>query len=98
MSSDDAYRREVEKRLLELEKVAKEIFEQIELLKVLITDPWCQKAPETISTEAPIKTEETRPPDCLHYLGYLRFIPKYKSIPEECLTCRKVVECSKHTQ
>lgn len=98
MSSDDAYRREVEKRLLDLEKVAKDLFEHIELLKLLIADPSCQKAPETISTEAPIKAEEMRPPDCLHYFGYLRFIPRNKSIPEECLTCQKAVECSKHTQ
>jgi hypothetical protein len=99
MSSDDAYRKEVEKRLLDLEKVAKEIFEQIEMLKLLLTDSQSQRDPETVLAATPIKTEEeTRPPNCLHYFGYLRFIPRNKSFPEECLTCQKAIACSKHVQ
>jgi hypothetical protein len=97
MSSDNAYRREVEKRLLDLEKIAKEIFEHIELLKMLLADQPSPKNSETISTEVPKETDETAPPSCLHYFGYLRFVPRNKSIPEECLACQKAIECSKHT-
>lgn len=30
---------------------------------------------------------------CPHYLGYLATRPKGEAIPEECLTCTKIVEC-----
>jgi len=97
MSSDDKYRREVEKRLLDLQKIAKDIFEHIELLKLLLADP-APKDSEPISIETPRKTTGISPPNCLHYFGYLRFIPKYNSVPDECLTCQKVIECSKHVE
>jgi hypothetical protein len=34
--------------------------------------------------------EET---SCTHHLGYLKRRPKNTSIPEECLTCSKMIEC-----
>ncbi len=34
--------------------------------------------------------------DCLHDFGYLKSLPKGKPIPDECLSCRKIVEC-KHS-
>lgn len=30
---------------------------------------------------------------CAHHLGYLKLRPKSTSIPEECLTCSKMIEC-----
>jgi DNA-directed RNA polymerase subunit RPC12/RpoP len=30
---------------------------------------------------------------CAHYLGYLKQRPKNTPIPEECLTCAKMIEC-----
>ncbi|MCS7113871.1 MAG: hypothetical protein RMJ15_02745 [Nitrososphaerota archaeon] len=33
---------------------------------------------------------------CPHYFGYLRERAKWGSIPEECLACKKVVECMLH--
>lgn len=30
---------------------------------------------------------------CAHHLGYLKNRPKKASIPEECLTCNKMIEC-----
>jgi hypothetical protein len=30
---------------------------------------------------------------CAHYLGYLKRRPKNTPIPEECLTCAKMIEC-----
>jgi DNA-directed RNA polymerase subunit RPC12/RpoP len=34
--------------------------------------------------------------DCQHFLGYLKTRPKDKSIPDECLTCDKMIECMVH--
>ncbi len=33
---------------------------------------------------------------CKHQLGYLRTLPKHASIPDECLSCNKIIEC-KHS-
>ena len=30
---------------------------------------------------------------CAHHLGYLKRRPKNTPIPEECLTCSKMIEC-----
>jgi len=30
---------------------------------------------------------------CAHHLGYLKQRPKNTPIPEECLTCSKIIEC-----
>jgi hypothetical protein len=34
--------------------------------------------------------------NCKHSLGYLKTLPKNTPIPEECLSCAKIVEC-KHS-
>ncbi|MEM0008138.1 MAG: hypothetical protein QXR89_07745 [Candidatus Bathyarchaeia archaeon] len=36
------------------------------------------------------KSEEVK---CEHFLGYLRKRPKNTPIPDECLTCSKMIEC-----
>lgn len=44
----------------------------------------------------PIKTEiskETRNSGCPYHFGYLRDQPKNTPIPNECLTCTKIMEC-----
>lgn len=33
---------------------------------------------------------------CQHYLGYLKKRPKNTPIPDECLTCDKMIECLIH--
>jgi len=33
---------------------------------------------------------------CNHFLGYLKKRPKNTPIPEECLTCDKMIECLMH--
>jgi hypothetical protein len=50
-----------------------------------------QKPPQT----APQQTSHTSPanPACTHYLGYLHQRQKQQEIPEECLTCEKVIQC-----
>ena len=40
------------------------------------------------------KTENI--PECNHQFGYLRTLPKNASIPDECLSCNRIVEC-KHS-
>jgi len=34
--------------------------------------------------------------DCEHFFGYLGRRPKDTSIPEDCLTCEKMIECMVH--
>jgi len=34
---------------------------------------------------------------CSHHFGYLASLPKFESVPQECLTCQKLLEC-KNTQ
>jgi hypothetical protein len=34
-------------------------------------------------------------PGCSHYLGYLKDRDKSDEIPENCLTCEKLIQCSK---
>ncbi len=43
-------------------------------------------------TEAPKSTEE-KTPECPHYFGYLRKLPRNVPIPDECLGCLRIVEC-----
>jgi len=37
-----------------------------------------------------------RPSGCRHFFGYLRNMPKNTLIPDECLSCSKIVECLYH--
>jgi len=39
------------------------------------------------------KPHPTSPPECPHYFGYLRKLPKNVPIPDECLGCLRIVEC-----
>jgi hypothetical protein len=54
---------------------------------------------EELPEETPAKPPEPSepkgeaPPGCPHYLGYLSKRPKDASIPDACLTCRKMVKC-----
>jgi len=34
------------------------------------------------------------PAKCVHYFGFLNAIPKDMTIPDECLVCPKVLQCS----
>jgi len=34
--------------------------------------------------------------ECKYQLGYLRTLPRHASIPDECLSCNKIIEC-KHS-
>ena len=41
----------------------------------------------------PVETEKTGVQGCPHYFGYLGEHPKNTPIPNECLTCIKIMEC-----
>ena len=54
--------------------------------------------PKPVS-KVPVETEKTeisqapQPSGCPHYFGYLGQHPKNTPIPNECLTCTKIMEC-----
>ena len=41
----------------------------------------------------PQNEKEEKTSECLHHFGYLTSCDKDAPIPEECLTCRKMLEC-----
>jgi len=47
---------------------------------------------QKLPTASP-KPLQARPPKCSHFFGYLRKIPKNTTIPDECFSCPKMVEC-----
>jgi hypothetical protein len=50
--------------------------------------------PSTVTTTT--TTEQNTQTTCTHAIGYLRTRPKNTPIPEECLTCDKMVDCMLH--
>ena len=42
---------------------------------------------------APVEPEKIRVQGCPHHFGYLGEHPKNTPIPNECLTCTKIMEC-----
>ena len=45
------------------------------------------------AVEIPVRGGAEKPDSCEHHLGYLKNRTKNSSIPEECLTCSKMIEC-----
>lgn len=41
----------------------------------------------------PPNLTQLRPPNCRHFFGYLRKLPKNVSMPDDCFGCPKMVEC-----
>jgi len=56
-----------------------------------------QPAIEPVEEEEPMvkppQKEEKAPSGCTHQFGYLAKRPKNDPIPQECLTCSKIVDC-----
>jgi hypothetical protein len=50
------------------------------------------KVPEPAKTTPDQRSSETTQ-KCQHYFGYLSTRSKKDSIPEECMTCEKLIEC-----
>jgi len=40
------------------------------------------------------KVREENPSSCPHYFGYLKLFSSGGQIPEECLTCKRLTECT----
>jgi hypothetical protein len=59
--------------------------------KAEVEEPEMEQAAETQSELKVSRVEDTS--GCAHYLGYLKKRPKNSSIPEDCLTCTKMIEC-----
>jgi hypothetical protein len=64
--------------MMMLEKVKRLIFGQSETEKGLVK-----------STEK----KEKGSSKCSQHFGYLGSLPNYEPIPQECLTCQKMLEC-----
>ncbi len=47
--------------------------------------------PEEMEVKEKVEMEETVV--CPHHIGYLKRRPKNSPIPEECLTCTKMIDC-----
>jgi hypothetical protein len=54
--------------------------------------PIVTKGVQKLPTAFP-KSLQARPPECSHFFGYLRKIPKNTPIPDGCFSCRQMVEC-----
>jgi len=50
-----------------------------------------EKIKDAISNQTSTEKNNT---ECLHHFGYLSELPKNKLIPEECLLCPKLLECT----
>jgi len=64
------------------------------VLDVISTQP--QKEEKKKKEEPPVKPPEKGekgPSGCPHHFGYLANRPKDVPIPQECLTCPKIVDC-----
>jgi len=58
-----------------------------------------QKSGESRETLMSMKKAVTKLEEnvkCKHFLGYLKKRPKDTPVPEECLTCDKMIECLLH--
>ncbi|RLI45993.1 hypothetical protein DRO69_04100 [Candidatus Bathyarchaeota archaeon] len=60
--------------------------------KVPIRDKEPQR-PTPIPVEHPKKLEETNSKSCPHHFGYLKTHARDESLPDECLTCSKLLRC-----
>ena len=49
--------------------------------------------PVALKFEAAVESSVGDDAGCMHSLGYLKQRPKNTPIPEECLTCSKMIDC-----
>lgn len=68
---------------------------KIEASKTIEAEETEEKQEEAPAQKVEIAIEEKREDTfgCSHHLGYLKQRPKSTPIPEECLTCTKMIEC-----
>jgi len=94
------YSRRVRAILAKESLIPKQTVKEKPKIKVSVKDSQKMEAPiqERIIQEARIEESSKREtaPRCQHQLGYLRTLPKDTPIPDECLSCDRVIEC-KHS-
>jgi DNA-directed RNA polymerase subunit RPC12/RpoP len=49
--------------------------------------------PAALKFEAEVESPVGDVEGCMHHVGYLKSRPKNTPIPEECLTCSKMIDC-----
>jgi len=59
-------------------------------LEIFIDD---SKRTKVISVERASHPGEIAPPHCQHYFGFLKGIGDNAPLPDECLTCPKIMQC-----
>lgn len=104
------FQRKTEKRVVELERMVDVhkslICPNVEcgkvFQKVLMLTDLSKSSKETYYacphclTKVEIVVKEEEPPlECPYYFGFLKTLPKKTSVPDECLTCLKIMECKK---
>lgn len=104
------FRRRTEKRVLELEKMIDaheslvcpnikcgKTFQKILLLTDLSKTPreTYYACPHCFSKLEIAVKEEKQPLECPYYFGFLKTLQKKIPIPDECLTCPKLIRCKK---
>lgn len=47
----------------------------------------------SVSVETSRNCVESPPKECGHHFGYLKGLPREAAIPDECLTCSKLLQC-----
>lgn len=52
-----------------------------------------EEVAEPVAAEVAVEGDVEGPAGCAHYLGYLKKRGKSTPIPEECLTCSKMIDC-----
>ena len=69
----------------------------LEKVKDLVPTPPQEEKEEKNEKDAlpaePAEKKEKGSSNCPHHFGYLAKHPKKSRIPEECLTCQKMLEC-----
>jgi len=47
----------------------------------------------SVSVKTSENVVEKPPMECVHHYGYLKNLPREATIPDECLTCPKLLQC-----
>jgi len=59
-------------------------------LEIFVDD---SKMKRLVSVEKSSDPGEVAPPHCQHYFGFLKGVGKEAPLPDECLTCPKIMQC-----
>jgi len=104
------FQRKAEKRAVELEKIVDmpkpitcpntgcgKTFQKALVLTDLAKKPRTTyyACPHCLSKVEIVVKEETSSLECIYYFGFLKTLPKKTPVPDYCLTCPKIIQCTK---